>query len=344
MVTLPALDGVRSVLRALRRSLARHPQRRSRRPSFETLEHRTTPTASAVFTPSAAGAATGKMVITIDNADSVVFGTSPDGNFVLNGSVVATPATTNVKSANVQEIAITATGAFSNLIDLSGLVPHAFTGLTVLSVSAGDGDDAIVASPKSGPTGAFDGGGGIDTLDYSAFTTSVIVDLSRGTATNTGGVLNLENVNGGAADDVLQGDNLANVLTGQKGKDTLVGGAGNDLLFGGNGGDALNGGSGNDLLEGGAGGDSLSGGAGNDHLKGGDGGDTLSGGAGNDRLQGGAGGDSLNGGAGTDDLTGGPGDDSLDGGPGNDILRGTRRDRLRGGPGRDRFIGAKGQQ
>src|SRR5690606_41542733 len=57
---------------------------------------------------------------------------------------------------------------------------------------------------------------------------------------------------------------------------------GNDLLQGAEGNDTLSGGGGNDILEGGAGNDSLGGDAGNDILEGGAGNDSLSGGADSD--------------------------------------------------------------
>lgn len=64
-------------------------------------------------------------------------------------------------------------------------------------------------------------------------------------------------VNGGAGDDVIIGNDLANVISGGSGNDTLSGGGGDDVL---------NGDAGNDLLDGGAGNDYVSGGAGDDVL------------------------------------------------------------------------------
>ncbi len=88
-------------------------------------------------------------------------------------------------------------------------------------------------------------------------------------------VLGIEDVIGGAGDDVLTGDSKANKLVGNAGNDTLKGDGGNDMLAGGAGNDMLDGGAGNDLLQGGAGNDTLKGGAGNDVLEGDAGSDTV---------------------------------------------------------------------
>ncbi|WP_247893084.1 Calx-beta domain-containing protein [Azospirillum baldaniorum] len=63
---------------------------------------------------------------------------------------------------------------------------------------------------------------------------------------------------------VLEGTDASETLTGGIGRDTINGGNGDDLLLGMAGNDSLSGGFGDDTLDGGAGGDSLTGGAGND--------------------------------------------------------------------------------
>jgi Ca2+-binding RTX toxin-like protein len=57
-----------------------------------------------------------------------------------------------------------------------------------------------------------------------------------------GAIANIQNVNGGAGDDVLVGNTLANLLNGNKGRDLLIGGLGADILNGGDGEDILIGG------------------------------------------------------------------------------------------------------
>ena len=111
----------------------------------------------------------------------------------------------------------------------------------------------------------------------------------------------IENARGGAGNDLLAGNNGANILQGDPfdvagatdhlnglgGNDTLLGGGGDDTLDGGDGNDTLFGdndpfaqdqgnfASGSDILSGGAGDDVLAGGEGNNTYDGGDGFDTV---------------------------------------------------------------------
>ena len=70
------------------------------------------------------------------------------------------------------------------------------------------------------------GGSGNDTLDYSSYSTSVTVDLSKGTATDTAAVQNVENVIGGAGDDKF----TVSAKAESEPATTISGGAGNDTL------------------------------------------------------------------------------------------------------------------
>lgn len=182
------------------------------------------------------------------------------------------------------------------------------------------GDDTFVVTSTADGRDSYDGGEGVDTLDYSAVSTAVNLTLkdnaSATFATDT--IENIENVIGGSAADKLTGNSLANVLTGNGGDDTLKGAAGNDILIGGEGLDNLDGGADNDQLAGGLGNDVLKGAAGDDQLDGGADNDDLDGGAGNDTLLGGLGDDALKGGAGNDVIRGGAGNDTLTGGAGFD--------------------------
>ena len=108
--------------------------------------------------------------------------------------------------------------------------------------------DAFVFAKGIGVSGRIDGGSGRNRLDYSAYVTSVVVDLSAGTASNTAGIANIQDVAGGSANDTLTGDSQDNVLLGNGGNDTLVGNDGRDLLFGGDGLDTILGGAGEDVL------------------------------------------------------------------------------------------------
>jgi Ca2+-binding RTX toxin-like protein len=186
-------------------------------------------------------------------------------------------------------------------------------------IKGGADSDIFVVQATGDGRDSYDGGSGIDTLDYSALNTAVNLTLKDGVTTyQTDTIENIENVIGGSAADKLTGNTLANVLTGNAGDDTLKGGAGNDMLIGGAGLDNLDGGADNDQLLGGLHDDVLRGAAGDDQLDGGEGHDDLDGGADNDTLFGGAGNDLLKGGAGDDVIEGGAGNDTLTGGGGFD--------------------------
>lgn len=186
-------------------------------------------------------------------------------------------------------------------------------------IKGGADNDIFMVQSTGDGRDSYDGGDGIDTLDYSALNTAVNLTLKDGVTTyQTDTIENIENVIGGSAADKLTGNSLDNVLTGNAGDDTLKGGAGNDILNGGGGLDNLDGGIGNDQLFGGLNDDVLKGAAGDDHLDGGEGNDDLDGGADKDVLLGGTGNDVLKGGAGNDVITGGAGNDTLTGGAGND--------------------------
>ena len=97
---------------------------------------------------------------------------------------------------------------------------------------------------------------GIDTLDFAALTTSVVmnlgstvlqsVHLNRRIKLNHG--LQFENLKGGSGSDVLSGNSVNNLLQGNSGDDRLSGGSGDDILIGGTGNDELFGGAHQDIL------------------------------------------------------------------------------------------------
>jgi Ca2+-binding RTX toxin-like protein len=98
----------------------------------------------------------------------------------------------------------------------------------------GSGSDNFLLYDGVGVTGAIDGGAGDNYLDYSAYTTDVAVNLATGTATNVAaGVSRIQNVVGGAGNDLLVGDAGVNWLLGGPGRDVLIGGGGADRLNGG---------------------------------------------------------------------------------------------------------------
>lgn len=238
---------------------------------------------------------------------------------------------------------------------------YLFGGKGTDALTGNDGQDYL-----SGDQGAdvLDGGAneaGVkngDFADYTSSSEAIDVSLFEGegfegdAAGDT--LINIENVNGSLFDDYIEGDNLANLLSGNDGDDEIVGLGGDDLLFGGNGDDILSGDAGDDILTGGLGADLLEGGEGFDTADysqatqgvlinmpfGGLGGEALGdeydsieaiqGSSFDDGIVGNAGNNTLFGGDGEDGIFGGDGDDTIIGGRGNDSLR--------GGEGNDLFI------
>ncbi len=138
------------------------------------------------------------------------------------------------------------------------------------TLSGGNGDDTylFLPGPTSLGTDSINEGvsGGTDTLDFEYLTSNLTAVLSTTTTqTVVPSFLNLtlssdssiENVIGGAGNDVIIGNTLANVLDGRGGDDVILGNDGNDVLYGGDGNDILDGNAGNDVLEGDAGNDTL---------------------------------------------------------------------------------------
>ena len=84
-----------------------------------------------------------------------------------------------------------------------------------------------------------DGGDGLDLVRFLDETQALTVDLVLGYAQGRDRdvLINIEDIDGSAYDDLLIGNDAANVLSGQGGADTLIGGTGNDILAGREGGD-----------------------------------------------------------------------------------------------------------
>ena len=99
-----------------------------------------------------------------------------------------------------------------------------FTGFGILT--GGTANDTFVFADGASVTGRLDGGAGLNALDYSAYTTSVTVNLLTGTATGTNGVANIQKVIGGHGDDTLIGGNNVTFGFGDNpGHDTITSGA-----------------------------------------------------------------------------------------------------------------------
>jgi Ca2+-binding RTX toxin-like protein len=187
-------------------------------------------------------------------------------------------------------------------------------------VVGGPGDDAL--DPGSGGDADDDilvGGDGRDTVSYNQ-RTAPVATLKDGVA-NDGQAgehdeieSDVEQLEGGSADDRMGGGPFDDVIDGGPGNDLVMGFEGHDVLNGG----AADGGS--DTVDGGDGPDEIVGDGGNDRLSGGGGDDDLRGGPSQDVLDGDAGQDTVRGGEGADTLSGGPGPDQILGGAQRDVV------------------------
>lgn len=134
------------------------------------------------------------------------------------------------------------------------------------TIYGGDGNDIITTDGGIAANDFVDGGAGIDTLDYlfavegvtspAGGVPGVRVNLSITTAQDTGAagvdtIINVENIQGSMANDVLTGNAGNNNIFGGAGADTVSGGDGDDVLNGFTGSDIVSGGAGNDVIDGG---------------------------------------------------------------------------------------------
>ena len=133
-------------------------------------------------------------------------------------------------SAALQDLVIT----LGSVEVTSGQYSMTHQGDDIERLTGGQGDDNFVFSANgvelAHGSGIIDGHTGTDTLDYTAYTSSVTVDLLNNSATGTDSVSNIEYLIGGSGNDSLTGDD---------GDNTIIGGFGNDELDGGDGVDTV---------------------------------------------------------------------------------------------------------
>lgn len=120
------------------------------------------------------------------------------------------------------------TGPHSGTVTIEDYSAITFSGIDGL-VGADD-EDTFVLHPAAGFDGALDGGSGINTLDYSTYTASIIVNLTTPTATGATGIINIQGVIGGKGSDTITGDSQDNFFTGGPGKDIITGKDGFDTV------------------------------------------------------------------------------------------------------------------
>ena len=154
----------------------------------------------------------------------------------LDGLMMKTPAARDLA------LQITATSRDGDSVASSVAV------LNVVFNGNGGLDDRFIATTGND---IYDGGAGSDTVDYSALSNAVNVDLAKGEASGPGRqkLISIENVIGTSHNDTIRGDAGDNVIVGGAGNDRVYGGAGNDVFIDGAGNDRYDGGSGYDVLD-----------------------------------------------------------------------------------------------
>jgi Ca2+-binding RTX toxin-like protein len=149
------------------------------------------------------------------------------------------------------------------------------------SLNGGANNDVLVAKKGGATDSTYDGGTGVDTIDFSAATVGLVLRNGQSgiyfsntgippivDGSNSDNLANFENFTGGKGNDYIFGNGAANTLIGNGGNDYLRGFGGNDTLNGGAGADAMYGDDGDDLFYANDGiKDFLAGGVGNDKAK-----------------------------------------------------------------------------
>ncbi len=109
-------------------------------------------------------------------------------------------------------------------------------------VSGDAGRDTVTAA-MDGAADTYDGGAGIDTLDYSAALMDVVIDLvaanASGAEIGSDSVTNFEVIKSGEGDDEIRGSGANETLIGNDGNDVISDGAGEDCVLAGTGDDIV---------------------------------------------------------------------------------------------------------
>ena len=137
----------------------------------------------------------------------------------------------------------------------AGNINSTFNFSSILQLVGGTGVDTFAFGPAGRVVSIAGGGapaGQGDWLDYTAYPTTVSVNLATGKATGvSGSISNIQNVFGGNFGNTLTGNAQGNILIGGDARDTIIGGSGRSLLIGGKGADTITGGAGDDIVIGG---------------------------------------------------------------------------------------------
>jgi hypothetical protein len=114
---------------------------------------------------------------------------------------------------------------------------------SVQNLVGGSGNNTFAFTTGGALAGSIDGGGGVNTLDYSAYAGDITVVMPLGQASAvSGGIARIQNVTGSQGNDLIVGDANPHVFIGGTGRNLIIGGAGLDQITGGSGDNILIGG------------------------------------------------------------------------------------------------------
>ena len=166
-------------------------------------------------------------------SNEAIVGTTGDDQFTFLSNwgqdTVDGDAGDNTLDFSAVDSALTFTLKTAGTVEVTDGV-NSLTAQNIQNLIGGTGDDRFVFEDTATLNGSIAGGDGQDTVDYSAFTTPVAVDLTAAAATSTLGISTIENAIGGSVADTLTGDGSDNELTGLGGDDVLSGGGGSDTV------------------------------------------------------------------------------------------------------------------
>ena len=185
----------------------------------------------------------GSNVANVTTITNNVFGIGVDAEFNFRNLTTGVTFDAQATGNHLSPPAVTANETF-----------YVETGSGSDHIAGTGGNDVFVATAGDG-NDSYDGGLGIDTVNYSAINgagAQIIVNLASGTANGSVAgsgsdiLVSIENAIGTQLGDLLTGDLNNNRLEGRGGEDDIRGGAGNDTLVGGAGNDDLRGGADDD--------------------------------------------------------------------------------------------------
>lgn len=139
-------------------------------------------------------------------------------------------------------------GGADQLTNINGIVGTDFDDRIELAndtnylISTGAGDDYLIVG-KGGMSNYYDGGDGVDTIDYSNVANGIEISLKNQVATKNGTkdsngndgvdrVSNFENIVGSAFDDIIEGSDADNIIHVGGGSENIIyGSLGNDQII-----------------------------------------------------------------------------------------------------------------